>query len=276
MTRVKTWGFLIVGAAAWLGPLVAAALAEEVLPKPGAPFRGKIDISRDKSTPDWPQAVTAPAGTPNIVLVLLDDVGFGATSAVGGPVETPELEKLASTGLLYNQFHVTAMCSPTRGALLSGRNSHQAGFGTITEWASGYPGYNSVWSKSDASVAEVLKQNGYSTAAFGKWHNTPMWEISPVGPFDRWPTGLGFEYFYGFLGAATSQWEPQLYRNTVAVEPPATPEQGYHFDHRPGRRRHPLAAPARRGGARQAVLPVFRHRRHTCAAPRAEGMDREI
>ena len=229
MTWVKTWGFLIVGAAAWLGAQVGAALAEEVLPKPPAPFRGKIDMSRDKSTPDWPQTVKAPAGAPNIVLVLLDDVGFGATSALGGPVETPELEKLAANGLRYNQFHVNAMCSPTRGALLSGRNSHQLGFGPITEFASGYPGYNSVWSKSNASIAEVLKQNGYSTAAFGKWHNTPVWEISPVGPFDRWPTGLGFEYFYGFLGAGTSQWEPQLYRNTVAVEPPATPEQGYHL-----------------------------------------------
>jgi arylsulfatase len=131
--------------------------------------------------------------------------------------------------LRYNQFHVNAMCSPTRGALLSGRNSHQIGFGPISEFASGYPGYDSVWSKSNASIAEVLKQNGYSTAAFGKWHNTPVWEISPAGPFDRWPTGLGFEYFYGFLGAGTSQWEPQLYRNTVAVEAPATPEQGYHL-----------------------------------------------
>jgi arylsulfatase len=229
MTWAKTWQFLIIGVTAWLGVEVGVALAEEVLPKPPAPFGGKIDMSRDKSTPDWPQTVKAPAGAPNIVLVLLDDVGFGAASAFGGPVETPELERLAADGLRYNQFHVNAMCSPTRGALLSGRNSHQIGFGPITEWAAGYPGYDSVWSKSDASVAEVLKQNGYSTAAFGKWHNTPIWEVSPVGPFDRWPTGMGFEYFYGFHGGGTSQWEPQLYRNTVAVEPPATPEQGYHL-----------------------------------------------
>jgi arylsulfatase len=200
-----------------------------VLPKPPAPFRGKIDVSRDKSTPDWPETVKAPAGAPNIVLVLLDDVGFGATSAFGGPVETPDLEKLASNGLRYNRFFVNAMCSPTRGALLSGRNSHQLGFGPITNDASGYPGYNSIWGKNNASIAEVLKQNGYSTAAFGKWHNTPLWEISPAGPFDRWPTGLGFEYFYGFQRGAISHWEPQLYRNTVAVEPPAKPEQGYHL-----------------------------------------------
>lgn len=129
--------------------------------------------------------------------------------------ETPNLEKLAANGLRYNSFHVNAMCSPTRGALLSGRNNHQMGFGPITESASGYPGYNSVWPKSSASIAEVLKQNGYSTAAFGKWHNTPVWEVSPAGPFERWPTGLGFEYFYGFMSASTSQWEPNLYRRTA-------------------------------------------------------------
>jgi arylsulfatase A-like enzyme len=127
------------------------------------------------------------------------------------------LEKLAANGLRYNQFHVNAMCSPTRGALLSGRNSHELGFGPISEFASGYPGYNSIWSKSNASVAEVLKQNGYSTAAFGKWHNTPVWEVSPVGPFDRWPTSLGFKYFYGFHGGGTSQWEPRPSPSRVVI-----------------------------------------------------------
>ena len=151
---------MIVGAVAWLSAQAGAALAQEVLPKPPAPFRGKIDVSRDKSTPDWPQPVKAADGAPNIVLVLLDDTGFSATSALGGPVETPDLERLAAGGLRYNQFHVTAMCSPTRAALLSGRNNHQVGFGSIAEYASGYPGYNSVWSRSDASIAEVLKQNG--------------------------------------------------------------------------------------------------------------------
>jgi arylsulfatase len=217
MTRVERWGLLIVGAVAWLGVQVGAARAEEVLPKPPPPFRGKIDMSRDKSMPDWPRPAEAPPGAPNIVLVLLDDVGFGATSAFGGPVETPELEKLAANGLRYNQFHVNAKCSPTRGTLLSGRNSHQLGFGPITEFAAGYPGYNSIWSKSNASVAEVLKQNGYSTAAFGKWHNTPVWEVSPVGPFDRWPTSLGFEYFYGFHGGGTSQWEPRPSPSRVVI-----------------------------------------------------------
>src|SRR6201999_3156893 len=127
------------------------------------------------------------------------------------------------------EFHVNAICAPSRASLLSGRTDHQMGFGTITEFAAGYPGYNSIWPQSNASVAEVLKDNGYSTAAFGKWHNTPGWELSDTGPFDRWPTGLGFEYFYGFQTGQENQWEPRLFRNTVAVEPAKTPAQGYHF-----------------------------------------------
>jgi len=207
-----------------------AAFAAEVLPKSPAPFKGVVTESRDTSKPDWPAPVKAAADAPNVVLVLLDDVGFGATSALGGPIRTPDLDRLASEGLRYNNFHVNALCSPTRAALLSGRNDHQVGFGTVTELASGYPGYNSVWPKSAASVAEVLKQNGYSTAAFGKWHNTPTWEVGPAGPFDRWPTGLGFEYFYGFLGGLDNQWRPRLYRGTVPVEPGKTPDQGYHIN----------------------------------------------
>jgi arylsulfatase A-like enzyme len=227
MTSFRIW--LCCGAAVLLG--AGPIAAQEILPKAPPPFTGKIDPSRDKATPAWPAEVKAPANAPNIVLVLLDDVGFGASSAMGGVIETPELEKLAGEGLRYNNFHVNAMCSPTRGALLSGRNNHQVGFGPITESAAGYPGFNSVWPKSAASIAEVLKDNGYSTAAFGKWHNTPVWEVSAAGPFDRWPTYLGFEYFYGFMSAATSQWEPSLYRDTSPVEPPATPEQGYNLTH---------------------------------------------
>lgn len=215
---------------AMLCAVIAAALpAADTLPKPDPAFHGKVDPNRDKSSPDWPEAARAKPGAPNIVLILLDDAGFGAPSTFGGPVATPALDALAKGGLRYNRFHVNALCSPTRAALLSGRNDHQIGFGIVVEGASGYPGYNSIWPKSAASIAEVLKQNGYSTAAFGKWHNTPTWETNPAGPFDRWPTGLGFEYFYGFLGGADSQWYPRLWRNTTAVEPPATPEQGYHL-----------------------------------------------
>jgi len=175
----------------------------------------------------WPPSVKAPVGAPNIVLILLDDVGYSWSSVFGGPVATPNIDRLASHGLRYNNFHVNALCSPTRGALLSGRNAHEIGFGTITEGANSAPGYTSIWPKNAVSVAQVLKQNGYSTAAFGKWHNTPTWEVNPAGPFDHWPTSLGFEYFYGFLGGATTQYDPALFRNTTPVELPKTPEQGY-------------------------------------------------
>jgi arylsulfatase A-like enzyme len=199
------------------------------LPQSDPAFKGKAGVTREASKPDWPQRPKPHPGAPNVVLILLDDVGYGATSVFGGPVDTPELQKLADGGLRYTRFHVNAMCSPTRAALLSGRNSHQMSFGNITELAAGYPGYNSSWPKESASVAEVLKENGYSTAAFGKWHNTPMWEVNAAGPFDHWPTGLGFEYFYGLMSAQTSQWEPTLYRNTLPADPLATRRPGDHL-----------------------------------------------
>jgi arylsulfatase len=228
MNRIALAIGLLFGMPIIFGP-ANVAMAVEILPKPPAPFKGTINVDRDKSRPDWPQAPTAPAGAPNVVVILLDDVGYGAASVFGGPAQTPELERLAAGGLRYNSFHVNSLCSPTRAALLSGRNSHQLGFGTVIEGASGYPGYNATWPKKAASVAEVLKQNGYSTAAFGKWHNTPGWELTDNGPFDHWPTGLGFEYWYGFQTGQENQWEPRLFRNTVAVEPDSTPAQGYHF-----------------------------------------------
>ena len=180
-----------------------------------------------KAQAKFPEEVTATQGAPNIVLILVDDVGFSATSTFGGAIQTPNFDKLAAAGLRYNNFHVNSLCSPTRAALLSGRNNHQVGFGEVAESASGFPGYNSLWPKSAASIAEVLKDNGYSTAAFGKWHNTPIWQVSPVGPFDRWPTGLGFQHFYGFLAGYDNQYFPRLFRDTVPVGPPRTPEEGY-------------------------------------------------
>jgi len=200
-----------------------------ILPIPEAPFAGTIGKTFEDSTPDFPQPVKPPAGAPNVVVILIDDLGFGQPGTLGGPVPTPSLDALAAEGLTFTRFHTTAICSPTRAALLTGRNHHQTGNGTITELATGFPGYNSVWPKSTATVAESLKDNGYSTAAFGKWHNTPDWETSPIGPFDRWPTGLGFEYWYGFQGGETSQWEPQLFRGTTPVEPPAHPDDRYYL-----------------------------------------------
>ncbi len=212
------------------GRAQTAAIDRSVLPIAPPAFKGKIGRSFETSTQDYAQPVTAPKGAPNVVVILLDDLGFGQPSTFGGPIPTPALDRLAAGGLRYNRFHTTGVCSPTRAAMLTGRNHHQSGNGTITELSTGYPGYHSVWPKSVAAIPEVLKQNGYSTAAWGKWHNTPDWETSPMGPFDRWPTGLGFEYFYGFQGGETSQWEPQLFRNTVPVEPSKTPAQGYQLN----------------------------------------------
>ncbi len=171
------------------------------------------------SAPVTPSIRYPPAGAPDVVVVLLDDVGFGAAATFGGPVPTPALDRVAATGLRYNQFHTTALCSPTRAALLTGRNHHSAHMGTICEIAYGFPGYDSVIPRSTATVTQILRRNGYGTALFGKAHFTPIWESGPAGPFDRWPTGLGFERFYGFLGGDTSQYEPALYDQTTPVEP---------------------------------------------------------
>jgi arylsulfatase A-like enzyme len=168
-----------------------------------------------------------PAGAPNVLIVMIDDVGFGASSAFGGPCNTPTAERLAAGGLKLNRFHTTALCSPTRQALLTGRNHHSVGMGAITEMATSAPGNSSIRPKNKAPFPETLRLNGYSTAQFGKCHEVPAWEVSPVGPFHQWPTGSGFEYFYGFVGGEANQYYPGLYEGTTAVEPPKTPEEGY-------------------------------------------------
>jgi arylsulfatase A-like enzyme len=172
------------------------------------------------------EALRPPAGAPN---VLIDDCGFGASSAFGGPIATPTAERLAAGGLKYNRFHTTALCSPSRQALLTGRNHHAVGMGAITELATSAPGYNSVRPLDAAPLAEILQLNGYSTGQFGKCHEVPVWETSPMGPFRQWPTGSGFEYFYGFVAGETNQYYPALYEGTSPVEPPKTPAEGYHF-----------------------------------------------
>jgi arylsulfatase A-like enzyme len=199
------------------------------LPKPDPEFKGKVGETIKDSTPSYPPPIKAPKGAPNVLVILLDDVGFGHTSTFGGPVPTPALDRLAKNGLMYNTFHTTALCSPTRAALLTGRNHHSAGTGVIIEIGTGFPGYTGIVPQSCAMVPEILRGNGYATAMFGKAHNTPEMEISPAGPFNRWPTGQGFDYFYGFNQGETSQWYPVLYRNTAAVPQPKSPEQGYHF-----------------------------------------------
>ncbi len=183
----------------------------------------------DTKFPPIPQ-LRPPQGAPNVLIVLIDDAGFGSSSAFGGPCQTPTLERLASQGLRYNRFHTTALCSPTRQALLTGRNHHSAGMGNITEIASGAPGYSSVLPNSMSPLAQTLKLNGYSTAQFGKCHEVPVWQTSPAGPFDSWPTGGGgFEYFYGFIGGEANQWYPTLFEGTTPVELKKSPEEGYHL-----------------------------------------------
>jgi arylsulfatase A-like enzyme len=173
--------------------------------------------------------VRPPAGAPNVLVVLLDDAGFGSSSAFGGPCSTPTFERLADQGLRFNRFHTTALCSPSRQALLTGRNHHAVGMGAITDVATSAPGYNSIRPDTAAPLAETLKLNGYSTAQIGKCHEVPVWETSPMGPFDHWPTGSGFEHFYGFVAPETNQYSPALYDGVAPVEPPKTPEEGYHL-----------------------------------------------
>jgi len=225
----KVFGFAL-GVATATFPFSGIAAAQEVLPIPPAPFKGQIGLSVKDSKSDFPQPVQAPKGAPNVVIILLDDVGFGASSTFGGPCDTPTLDKLAQNGLRYTQFHTTAVSSPTRASLLTGRNHHSVHTGTIMETATGYPGYDSLMGKDTATVAEVLKQQGFNTAWFGKNHNVPDWQTSQAGPFDLWPTGLGFEKFYGFIGAETDQWRPALFDGTKPIEPYfGNPD--YHFDY---------------------------------------------
>jgi len=238
--RRNLWAGLLV-AAALVGALTSAwprvAQAQQTTGKPGTPdatitingdqipappqpFGGKIERTIQGSRPFWPARVAPAKGAPNVLLILLDDLGFGATSTFGGVIPTPTLDKVAADGLRYTNFHTTALCSPTRAALITGRNHHSVGYGVIAEQATGYPGYNSIISKDKATVGTILRDNGYRTSWFGKNHNTPSFQASSIGPFDQWPIGMGFEYFYGFMGGDTNQWEPaNLARNTTYIYP---------------------------------------------------------
>jgi arylsulfatase len=192
----------------------------EVLPQSLPPFKGKIGRTVADSKPDFPKEVQAPAGAPNVLLIMTDDVGFGASSTFGGPIPTPTMEKLAKNGLRFNQFHTTSLCSPTRAALITGRNHHTAATGNIMEFGTGYPGYDTLMPRSVGTIGEMLKYNGYVTAWFGKNHNVPDWHTSQAGPFRYWPTGLGFDYFFGFLGGDADQWQTPIFENTLPYEAP--------------------------------------------------------
>jgi arylsulfatase A-like enzyme len=224
-------------AQARLGPAPAAQSQDKafpagstpnVLPRPDFHYPGNVGRTYlDSDPPQFPQPVQAPKGAPNVVLILIDDAGFGQFSTFGGGVPSPTMDKLAAEGLRYNKFHTTALCSPTRAALITGRNHHSGAFGNIAEAATGYDGYTSVLPRACGTIGEVLRQNGYMTAWIGKNHNTPTWEASAAGPYDRWANGLGFDYFYGFNGGDMNHWNPVLYENRNLV--PASTDPSYHL-----------------------------------------------
>jgi arylsulfatase A-like enzyme len=200
-------------------PSATTTIDGKYLPPPPPPFGGVINLGAEQSKPYWPPTVVPPKGAPNVLLIMTDDQGYGVSGTFGGVVPTPTLDRIAQMGLRYTQFHSTALCSPTRAALITGRNHHSVGFGQITELSTGYPGYNSVIGPENATIGEILKENGYATSWFGKEHNTPSYQYSTAGPFDQWPVGMGFEYFYGFMGGETDQWTPFLFKNTDQIFP---------------------------------------------------------
>ncbi len=195
------------------------AIDGKQLPAPDLPFGGVIKDDALQSKAWWAPRIRPPKQAPNVLLIITDDAGFGVPSTFGGVIPTPAMDRVAKNGLRYNNIHSTALCSPTRAALITGRNHHSAGFGVVSEQSTGFPGYNSIIGKDKATIGRVLLDNGYATAWFGKAHNTPAFEASAIGPFDRWPTGMGFEYFYGFVGGDANQWQPNLFRNTTQIYP---------------------------------------------------------
>ena len=268
-----------------LAPLTAAPAAAQAatvvlptdrtvlpIPEPQYPHSTVFDVRN--ATPPPRFEVKAPANAPNVLIVLIDDMGFGQSSAFGGPIHMPTVEKLANEGLRYNQFHTTALCSPTRAALLTGRNHHMNNMGSITETATAFPGQTGQRPNSVAPLAEMLRLNGYSTAPSARSHETAAWEVSPSGPTDRWPTRSGFDKFYGFIGGETNQWAPLLYDGHDPGRAAERPELPLHDRHdQPGDQ---LDAVPEVADAGQAVLHLLRARRHARAAPRAEGVDRQV
>ena len=200
-------------------PSATTTIDGKYLPPPPASFGGTINLNAQQSKPFWPPTVVPPKGAPNVLLIMTDDAGYGVSGTFGGVIPTPSLDRIAQMGLRYTQFHSTALCSPTRASLITGRNPHSVGFGVITEQSTGYPGYDSIIGPENATIGTILKQNGYATSWFGKKHNTPSFQYSLAGPFDQWPVGMGFEYFYGFMGGETNQWTPYLFRDQTQIFP---------------------------------------------------------
>src|SRR6266436_6378540 len=200
-------------------PSATISIDGKQLPPPDPKFGGVIKEKATESRPYWSPTVVPPKGAPNVLLIMTDDCGFGAPGTFGGVVPTPALDRIAKNGLRYTQFHSAALCSPTRAAIITGRNHHSAGYGVVGEAATGFPGYDSIIPIEKGTIGTILKENGYATSWFGKDHNTPFYQASQAGPFNQWPNGMGFDYFYGFVGGDASQWQPNLFRNTTAIYP---------------------------------------------------------
>ena len=200
-------------------PSATITIPGDVLPPPARPFGGEINLNADQSKPWWPPRVVPPQGAPNVLLIMTDDAGYAVSSTFGGVIPTPAMDRIANAGLRYTNFNSTALCSPTRAALITGRNHHSVGFGVVSEQATGFPGYDSFIGKDSATIGRILQGHGYNTSWFGKDHNTPAFQASQVGPFDQWPIGMGFDYFYGFVGGDANQWQPNLFRNTSPIYP---------------------------------------------------------
>jgi arylsulfatase len=249
-------------------PSATVTIDGKQIPPPPMPFGGVIKESATDSKPYWPPRVVPPKGAPNILLIMTDDQGYGVSGTFGGVIPTPAMDRLAKAGLRYTQFHSTALCSPTRAALITGRNHHSVGYGVIGEMSTGFPGYDSVIGQESATIGEILKENGYATSWFGKNHNTPTYLYSAAGPFDQWPIGMGFQYFYGFMGGETDQWTPYLYQNTTPIFP-WIGKPGYNLT-------TDMADEAERSCARSTVLRLLRARRHALAAPAEGGVERQI
>lgn len=200
-------------------PSATISIEGSQLPPPPQKFEGIIKERATESKPYWPARVVPPTGAPNVLLIMTDDQGYGVTGTFGGVIPTPSMDRIAANGLRYTQFHSTALCSPTRAALITGRNHHSSGFGVVSEISTGFPGYDSIITRDKATIGTILREHGYATSWFGKNHNTPSYQISTAGPFDQWPSGMGFDYFYGFMGGETSQWTPYLYQDHTQIFP---------------------------------------------------------
>src|SRR4249919_914785 len=200
-------------------PGATTTITGQQLPPQPPKFGGVIKEKASESTPWWAPRVVPPKGAPNVLLIMTDDQGFGAPSTFGGVIPTPAMDRIAKAGLRYTNFHSTSLCSPTRAAIITGRNHHSVGFGVVGELATGFPGYDSIIPIEKGTIGTILKDNGYATSWFGKDHNTPSFQSSQAGPFNQWPNGMGFDYFYGFVGGDASQWQPNLFRNTTAIYP---------------------------------------------------------